>query len=126
MARIIYSVGDDVSTDLIYPGRYMATVLPAETPQFAFADDREFNERLRTQPVPPGSVLSGGRNFGCGSSREHAAWALEDYGFRFVLAPSFGDIFRSNATKSGLAPVVVKRLVRFHRPVAKSPLVVAV
>ena len=50
-------------------------------------------------------ILIAGRNFGCGSSREHAAWALEDYGFRTVLAPSYGDIFRTNAVKTGLAPI---------------------
>jgi 3-isopropylmalate/(R)-2-methylmalate dehydratase small subunit len=50
-------------------------------------------------------ILIAGRNFGCGSSREHAAWALEDFGFRVVIAPSFGDIFRANAILSGLAPV---------------------
>ena len=50
-------------------------------------------------------ILIAGRNFGCGSSREHAAWALEDSGFRAVLAPSFGDIFHTNAIKSGLAPI---------------------
>ena len=50
-------------------------------------------------------ILIAGRNFGCGSSREHAAWALEDFGFRVVIAPSFGDIFHANAINSGLAPV---------------------
>ena len=53
------------------------------------------------------TILVAGRNFGCGSSREHAAWALEDAGFRVVLAPSFGDIFRTNAIKTGLAPIVL-------------------
>src|SRR5262249_41451262 len=57
--------------------------------------------------TPGASILVAGRNFGCGSSREHAVWALDDYGFRAVLAPSFGDIFRSNAVNSGLAPIVV-------------------
>ena len=52
-------------------------------------------------------MLIAGRNFGCGSSREHAAWALDDYGFRVVIAPSFGDIFRTNAIKTGLAPIVL-------------------
>ena len=56
---------------------------------------------------PDASILIAGRNFGCGSSREHAAWALDDYGFRIVIAPSFGDIFRTNAIKTGLAPIVV-------------------
>ena len=50
-------------------------------------------------------ILIAGRNFGCGSSREHAAWALEDFGFRVVIAPSFGDIFHTNAIKTGLAPI---------------------
>jgi 3-isopropylmalate/(R)-2-methylmalate dehydratase small subunit len=57
--------------------------------------------------TPGASILVAGRNFGCGSSREHAVWALDDYGFRAVLAPSFGDIFRSNAVNSGLAPIVL-------------------
>src|SRR5438105_9350858 len=56
---------------------------------------------------PGASILIAGRNFGCGSSREHAAWALEDYGFRIVLAPSFGDIFRQNAINTGMAPIAV-------------------
>ena len=67
MATIVYTVGDDISTDLIYPGRFMATVLPTETPQFAFADDKEFNGRLKNRQVPPGSVIAGGQYFGCGS-----------------------------------------------------------
>ena len=51
------------------------------------------------------TILIGGRNFGCGSSREHAAWGLEDAGFRVVISPSFGDIFRANAVKNGMAPI---------------------
>ena len=57
MAKVVYVVGDDVSTDVIYPGRFMATVLPTETPQLAFADDTEFNGRLKAGQVPPGSVM---------------------------------------------------------------------
>ena len=56
---------------------------------------------------PGASILISGPNFGCGSSREHAAWALEDYGFSAVIAPSFGDIFRTNAVNSGLAPIAL-------------------
>jgi 3-isopropylmalate/(R)-2-methylmalate dehydratase small subunit len=67
--------------------------------------DAEFE--LHRPEYEGASILLAGRNFGCGSSREHAAWALEDYGFKAVLAPSFGDIFKSNAVKSGLAPIVV-------------------
>ena len=80
MATVVYRVGDDVSTDVIYPGRYMATVLPTETPQYAFADDAAFNAKLKGQQVPPGSVVVGGRNFGCGSSREYAVLALKKLG----------------------------------------------
>ena len=57
--------------------------------------------------LPPNPILATGANFGCGSSREHAPWALEDYGFRAVIAPSFADIFYSNCTKVGLLPVVL-------------------
>ena len=60
---------------------------------------------LRRPEYEGAAILVAGRNFGCGSSREHAAWALEDYGFRAILAPSYGDIFRTNAIKSGLAPI---------------------
>ena len=67
--------------------------------------DPEFE--LRRADYEGAAILVAGRNFGCGSSREHAAWALEDYGFRIVLAPSFGDIFRTNAIKTGLAPIAL-------------------
>ena len=65
--------------------------------------DPEFE--LRRPEYEGAQILVAGRNFGCGSSREHAAWALEDAGYRFVLAPSFGDIFHQNSIKSGLAPI---------------------
>ena len=71
--KCVFTLGDDVSTDAIYPGRFMATVLPTETPQFAFADYTEFNARLKAKQVPPGSVIVAANNFGCGSSREQAA-----------------------------------------------------
>ncbi|HSO99144.1 MAG TPA: 3-isopropylmalate dehydratase small subunit, partial [Solirubrobacteraceae bacterium] len=58
--------------------------------------------------LPKNPILVAGRNFGCGSSREHAPWALEDYGFQAILAPSFADIFRSNCTKIGLLPIQLK------------------
>ena len=54
MPTVVFKVGDDVSTNVIYPGRYMATVLPTETPQFAFADEAAFNAKLKTKQVPPG------------------------------------------------------------------------
>ena len=57
MANVVYVLGDDVSTDVIYPGRYMATVLPDETPQFAFADDADFSAKLKSGALPQGAVL---------------------------------------------------------------------
>jgi 3-isopropylmalate/(R)-2-methylmalate dehydratase small subunit len=96
----------DVDTDQIIPKQFLKRIERAGYGAFLFFDwmkDPEF-ELHRT---PGASILITGRNFGCGSSREHAAWALEDHGFRAVLAPSFGDIFRQNAINSGLAPVVV-------------------
>ena len=86
MSQVIYKLGDDISTDIIYPGRYMATVLPTETPQFAFADIKELNEKLNTKQVPHGSIIVGGKNFGCGSSREQAVSALKLTTFRMPLA----------------------------------------
>ena len=96
----------DVDTDQIIPKQFLKRIERAGYGELLFYDwmkDPEF-ELHRT---PGASILLAGRNFGCGSSREHAAWALEDHGFRAVLAPSFGDIFRQNAINSGLAPVVV-------------------
>jgi 3-isopropylmalate/(R)-2-methylmalate dehydratase small subunit len=100
MARVVYAVGDDVSTDVIYPGRHMATVLPSETPQHAFANDA-FNARLRAGEVPPGSVLVGGLNFGCGSSREQATSSLKGYEL-IVVAKGFARIFLQNSINLGL------------------------
>jgi len=105
MATVVYAVGDDVSTDVIYPGRYMATVLPAETPQFAFADDAAFNARLTAKEVPPGSVIVGGKNFGCGSSREQAASCLRGYD-PVIVARGFARIFIQNAINLGLRVVI--------------------
>jgi 3-isopropylmalate/(R)-2-methylmalate dehydratase small subunit len=96
----------DVDTDQIIPKQFLKRIERAGYGEFLFFDwmkDPEF-ELHRT---PGASILVAGRNFGCGSSREHAAWALEDYGFRAVLAPSFGDIFRQNAINTGIAPVVL-------------------
>jgi 3-isopropylmalate/(R)-2-methylmalate dehydratase small subunit len=101
MATVIAKLGDDVSTDVIYPGRYMATVLPAETPQFAFADHAEINGRLKAKQVPPGSVIVGGKNFGCGSSREQACSCLKGYELT-IVAKGFARIFLQNSINLGL------------------------
>ena len=106
MARVVYTVGDDISTDVIYPGRYMATVLPTETPQYAFVDDAEFNAKLNGGEVPKGSVLVGGKNFGCGSSREQAVSCLKGWDLT-IVAPSFARIFLQNAINLGLNVLTV-------------------
>ncbi len=104
MAKVIVTLGDDISTDIIYPGRYMATVLPTETPQHAFADMKELNEKLRTKQIPSGSIIVAGKNFGCGSSREQAASALKGHEL-IIVARSFARIFFQNSVNLGLQTV---------------------
>ena len=96
----------DVDTDQIIPKQFLKRIERAGFGEFLFFDWMQ-DPSFELHRAPGASILIAGRNFGCGSSREHAAWALEDYGFRAVLAPSFGDIFRQNAINSGLAPVVL-------------------
>ena len=96
----------DVDTDQIIPKQFLKRIERTGYGEFLFFDwmkDPEFE----LHRFPGASILIAGPNFGCGSSREHAAWALEDYGFRVVIAPSFGDIFRTNAVNNGLAPVAL-------------------
>ena len=94
---------DDVDTDQIIPKQFLKRVERTGFGEFLFYD-------WAKEPgwdLPRNPILVAGRNFGCGSSREHAPWALEDYGFQAIVAPSFADIFRSNCTKIGLLPVAV-------------------
>jgi 3-isopropylmalate/(R)-2-methylmalate dehydratase small subunit len=101
--RVSALLRDDVDTDQIIPKQFLKRVERTGFGEFLFFDwAREPGWRLDRNPI-----LVAGRNFGCGSSREHAPWALEDYGFRAVIAPSFADIFRSNCTKIGLLPVAL-------------------
>jgi 3-isopropylmalate/(R)-2-methylmalate dehydratase small subunit len=109
MAKVIAKLGDDVSTDVIYPGRHMATVLPTETPQFAFADDAVLNGRLKAKEVPPGSVIVAGKNFGCGSSREQACSCLKGHELT-IVARSFARIFHQNSINLGLDVVTAPDL----------------
>jgi len=104
LGKVIAKFEDDVSTDIIYPGRFMATVLPTETPQFAFADDEELNRRLRSGEIPEGSLIVAGVNFGSGSSREQAASTLKGYEL-VVVARSFARIFLQNAINLGLRTI---------------------
>ena len=93
----------DVDTDQIMPKQFLKRVERTGFGQFLFYDwAKEPNWEL-----PVNAILVAGRNFGCGSSREHAPWGLQDYGFQAVVAPSFADIFYSNCTKIGLLPVVL-------------------
>ena len=105
MPNVILTLGDDISTDVIYPGRFMATVLPAETPQFAFADHPTFNAQLKAGAVPKGGVIVAGNNFGCGSSREQAASCLRGHELT-VIAKGFARIFLQNSINLGLSMVI--------------------
>ena len=92
---------DDVDTDQIIPKQFLKRVERTGFGEFLFYDWAKEPD----WDLPRNEILVAGRNFGCGSSREHAPWALEDYGFRAIIAPSFADIFRSNCMKIGLLPV---------------------
>ena len=98
----------NVDTDQIIPAVWLKRVSRAGFGEGLFAAWREDPEFVLNQPQYQGAtILVAGTDFGTGSSREHAVWALTDYGFRVVIAPRFGDIFRTNATKAGLLPVVL-------------------
>jgi 3-isopropylmalate/(R)-2-methylmalate dehydratase small subunit len=109
---------DNIDTDQIIPARFLVTTTRAGLGARLFNDwryDGEGRPRpdfVLNRPEAQGArILVGGRNFGCGSSREHAVWALQDYGFAAVISDSFADIFRGNALKNGLVPVQVGREV---------------
>jgi 3-isopropylmalate/(R)-2-methylmalate dehydratase small subunit len=93
----------DVDTDQIIPKQFLKRVERTGFGEFLFYDWA----KAPGWDLPRNPILATGRNFGCGSSREHAPWALEDYGFKAIVAPSFADIFFSNCTKVGLLPVVL-------------------
>jgi 3-isopropylmalate/(R)-2-methylmalate dehydratase small subunit len=94
---------NDVDTDQIIPKQFLKRIERTGFGEFLFFD-------WAKEPgwdLPRNPILTSGRNFGCGSSREHAPWALEDYGFRAIVAPSFGDIFFNNCSKIGVLPVAL-------------------
>jgi len=105
----------NIDTDQIIPKQFLKRVERTGFGEFLFYDWR-FLPEGRADPSFPlnnpryasASILVTGRNFGCGSSREHAPWALLDYGFRVIIAPSFADIFANNCLKNGLVPVALK------------------
>ena len=104
----------DVDTDQMVPKQFLKRIERTGYGDFLFYDwryDEDGNERpgfeLNRPEFRGATVLLAGRNFGCGSSREHAAWAMQDYGFDAVVAPSFGDIFRTNAAKIGMLAITL-------------------
>ncbi len=104
----------NIDTDQIIPARFLTTTTKEGLGKLAFADWRydasgaPKPDFILNRPEAAGcSILVGGRNFGCGSSREHAPWALLDYGFRAVISTEIADIFRNNSLKNGLLPIVV-------------------
>ncbi len=105
---------ENIDTDQIIPARFLKTISKAGLGVNLFADWR-YNEDSQPKPDFPlnlpesqgANILLAGDNFGCGSSREHAPWSLMDWGFRAVISTSFADIFRNNALKNGLLPVIV-------------------
>jgi 3-isopropylmalate/(R)-2-methylmalate dehydratase small subunit len=107
--RAVVMQRDDIDTDAIFPGRFLRMVSRSGMGEHLFADwlaeGRPEVDFMR-QP-PPAKVLVAARNFGCGSSREHAVWALSDYGIRAVVALSFGDIFRNNCVKNGVVAAAI-------------------
>ena len=117
---------ENIDTDQIIPARFLTTTQRAGLGRFAFADwryDTDGHERadfpLHRADLRGAGILLGGRNFGCGSSREHAPWALLDMGIRAVVSTRIADIFRNNSLKNGLLPIVVseaewRRLAAFE------------
>jgi 3-isopropylmalate/(R)-2-methylmalate dehydratase small subunit len=106
----------DIDTDQIIPARFLTTTTKAGLGKNAFADwryDAQGNPKgdfILNQPAAKGcAILVAGRNFGCGSSREHAPWSLLDFGFRAVISSEIADIFRNNSLKNGLLPIVVDK-----------------
>ena len=106
--------GANIDTDQIIPARYLQKPRSTDFGELLFRDVRRTPEggldphfALNDPTYAGARILVAGPNFGCGSSREHAVWALSDSGFRAVIAPGFGDIFRSNALKNGLLPIAL-------------------
>ena len=96
----------DVDTDQIVPSDALKRIERTGFGQFLFSEWREDPDFVMNRPEHEGAaVLLAGENFGCGSSREHAPWALQDYGFGAIIAPSFADIFRNNCAKIGLLAI---------------------
>ena len=113
-SRTVVLPSSNIDTDQIIPARFLTTTTKEGLGKQAFADWRydasgePKADFVLNQPAATGcEILVAGRNFGCGSSREHAPWALLDYGFRAVVSTEIADIFRNNSLKNGLLPIVI-------------------
>nr|WP_245526003.1 3-isopropylmalate dehydratase small subunit [Acidimicrobium ferrooxidans] len=118
----------DVDTDQIIPSEWLKRISRTGFGEGLFSEWREDPTFVLNDPRMAGAtILVARENFGVGSSREHAVWALTDYGFRVVVSPRFGDIFRQNATKNGLLPVVLDTAIveRLLEASASDPTIVA-
>jgi 3-isopropylmalate dehydratase, small subunit len=129
-SRLVALPVDNIDTDQIIPARFLKTISKEGLGDQLFYDwryDAEGNPKpdfILNQPeAKTAQVLLAGDNFGCGSSREHAPWALTQYGFRAIISTSFADIFRQNALKNSLLPIIVPRDVhaRLFEIVGKDP-----
>ena len=110
-SRILPLPNENVDTDQIIPARYLKVTDKAGLAEGLFLDWRTRDPGfILNQPRAKGAgILIAGDNFGCGSSREHAAWALQGFGFKAVISTSFADIFRNNSLKNGLLPIIVDK-----------------
>ena len=102
-SRVVVIPQENIDTDQIIPARFLKVIDKSGLGANLFADRPEFRALIGSDS----QVLVAGNNFGCGSSREHAPWALADFGFKAVISTSFADIFRQNSLKNGLLPIVV-------------------
>jgi len=115
VSQCVPLIEENIDTDQIIPARYLKATTRQGFGEFLFRDwrftpdNKPVKEFILNNPAYSGTVLVAGRNFGCGSSREHAAWAIHDYGFRVVVSSFFADIFRNNALNNGILPVQVSQ-----------------
>ncbi len=117
-SRFVWLPLDDADTDQIIPARFLKTTSRVGLGAHLFADRRGPDFPLDRPDAKGAHVIVAGRNFGCGSSREHAPWALADAGFQAIIALGIADIFRANAIKNGIVPIVVDEA--FHAQLAEA------
>lgn len=112
-SKVIPLNRSDIDTDLIIPAEYLTTTVKEGLGQHVFARLRAMDAQFpfNLEKYKGAEILVAGRNFGCGSSREHAAWALADAGIKVVIASMFADIFYNNALKNGILPLVLEQKV---------------